>query len=267
VPIPPEILSLLQQQQRALARLAPPFRRQLREIGREAVAQLQRELAAAVPGSFAESQAIRNITAINSVINSVSADSAASMGDVVEELGRESSRVARDYLGRQLDVWSQAGVQVADFERGGDILADGLLEHYKASQARWTAQQRADMRASLSQSILEGDTMAQTFERMASDVGIEQYEAERIVRTESSLAAHRRELQDMLDMDDGEDEWRKQLVTLFDDRTGKDSVVIHEQTRRLNEPFERFNGDKFQHPPDRPNDRGTMVFVPVDLPE
>jgi hypothetical protein len=92
----------------------------------------------------------------------------------------------------------------------------------------------------------------------------EQYEAERIVRTESSLAAHRRELQDMLDMDDGEDEWRKQLVTLFDDRTGKDSVVIHEQTRRLDEPFERFNGDKFQHPPDRPNDRGTMVFVPVE---
>ena len=171
--------------------------------------------------------------------------------------------MARDFLGRQLDVWSQAGVQVPAFEAAGDILADGLLEHYQVSRLRWTAQERAEMRASMATSILQNETLAETFKRMADDLAIPQWQAERIVRTETSTAAHRRQLQDMRELFEGdEDEWRKQLVTLFDSRTGEDSKPIHGQTRRLSQPFNRSNGDEFQHPPDRPNDRGTMVFVP-----
>lgn len=265
--VPAEIGTLLHQQQRALSGLAPEYRRKLREIGRETAARLQRELAEAVPGSFKESQAIRNVTGIFAVINSVSAYSGEAMGDVVEELGRESSRVGRLFLGRQMDVWAHAGVQVPNFEGAGDVLADGLLEHYQVSRARWTAQQREAMHASMAQSILANETLAETFERMASDVSIADYEAERIVRTETSNAAHRRQLQDMREAAGDDDRWRKQLVTLFDDRTGTDSILIHEQTRKLDEKFERANGDEFFHPPDRPNDRGTMVFVPVDPPE
>jgi hypothetical protein len=70
----------------------------------------------------------------------------------------------------------------------------------------------------------------------------------------------------MIELGEGEgEEWRKQLVTAFDQRTGQDSIQIHGQERKLDEAFERTTGELFQHPPDRPNDRGTMVFVPLDF--
>jgi hypothetical protein len=48
------------------------------------------------------------------------------------------------------------------------------------------------------------------------------------------------------------------LSATFDDRTAADSYADHGEVRRPGEPFESWYGE-FEHPPDRSNDRGTVV--------
>jgi hypothetical protein len=89
--------------------------------------------------------------------------------------------------------------------------------------------------------------------------------AERIVRTESMYASNRAgweatraansELGDMV----------KILCATFDDRTGSDSIAVHGQIRRPNEAFESWFG-AYQHPPNRPNDRETVVPHRISWP-
>lgn len=88
--------------------------------------------------------------------------------------------------------------------------------------------------------------------------GSPKFWAHRIVRTEimgahnaaahHSIVAAGQQLGGML----------KILSAVFDDRTGADSYADHGQVRRPDEEFESWYGS-FLHPPDRPNDRGTVV--------
>lgn len=88
--------------------------------------------------------------------------------------------------------------------------------------------------------------------------GAPRYWAERIVRTETMAAYNRaaweggkqanRQLGDMV----------KILAAMFDDRTSWDSYQVHGQIRRNEEPFV-WKGGAYMHPPNRPNDRETVV--------
>lgn len=52
----------------------------------------------------------------------------------------------------------------------------------------------------------------------------------------------------------------KKLVATFDDVTGRDSVVLHGQTRPVDQPFyDKVNGITYMAPPNRPNDREIIV--------
>lgn len=57
--------------------------------------------------------------------------------------------------------------------------------------------------------------------------------------------------------------WGKQLLAVHDNRTGRDSVYVDLQMQRLMDPFHDNMGRVYQHPPNRPNDRESMVFVPM----
>ncbi len=82
--------------------------------------------------------------------------------------------------------------------------------------------------------------------------------AHRIVRTEvmgaynksnhEAIKESARQLPDMLQI----------LSATFDDRTGADSIATHGMVRRVSEPFDSWYG-QFDHPPDRPNDRGVIT--------
>src|ERR1700729_4108266 len=88
--------------------------------------------------------------------------------------------------------------------------------------------------------------------------GAPAYWAQRIVRTESMAAQNRGQYEAILQADDDLGDMCKIVSCVFDDRTGADSVAIHGQIRRPEEPFESWNG-AFQHPPDRPNDRASTT--------
>ena len=84
------------------------------------------------------------------------------------------------------------------------------------------------------------------------------YWAERIVRTETANAQNRSNLLAMRGANEDLEDMCKILSCVFDFRTGSDSIAVHGEIRRLNEPFSTWFGLS-QHPPDRPNDRGLVV--------
>lgn len=82
--------------------------------------------------------------------------------------------------------------------------------------------------------------------------------AERIVRTESMGAYNRGGWEATRNADDQLGDMVKILSATFDERTGSDSFAVHGQIRLPDEAFQSWFGF-FQHPPDRPNDRGIVV--------
>ena len=146
--------------------------------------------------------------------------------------------------------------RTADRRQVGEALA--LLSRGEVVAVAPQFPSRARTQAPLARARLEGLTVAQTSEALAADAAISDFRAERIVRTEQSFAMHRRQIEDARALDLG---LRKQLVAVRDDRTGEDSLRVDGQIREIDEPF--FDGVRhYMHPPNRPNDRETVVFVP-----
>lgn len=82
--------------------------------------------------------------------------------------------------------------------------------------------------------------------------------ATRIVRTEVHGAYSRSAWEGIRQADEEIGGMVKIISSVFDERTGADSYAVHGQIRRPEEAFESWYG-MFQHPPDRPNDRGIVV--------
>lgn len=83
--------------------------------------------------------------------------------------------------------------------------------------------------------------------------------AERILRTETMYVQNRASHESIRQADEQLGDVLKILSATFDDRTGADSIDVHGQIRRPEEPFETWYG-LFEHPPDRPNDREIVVM-------
>lgn len=83
--------------------------------------------------------------------------------------------------------------------------------------------------------------------------------AERIVRTESMAASNRASQEAMTNANDQlGGGMLKILCAAFDARTSSDSYALHGQIRRVSEPFNDWT-HAYMAPPNRPNDRETVV--------
>jgi hypothetical protein len=88
--------------------------------------------------------------------------------------------------------------------------------------------------------------------------GAPAYWAERIVRTETMAAYNKGSMLSMQEANSQLGDMVKILSATFDDRTGSDSIAVHGQIRRPDEPFAWWEG-LYMHPPNRPNDREVVV--------
>jgi hypothetical protein len=95
--------------------------------------------------------------------------------------------------------------------------------------------------------------------------GAPKHWAERIVRTESMYAYNAAAHEGMQEADKQLGDMTKILCAVFDDRTSWDSYQVHGQIRRMQEPFGWYLG-LYQHPPNRPNDRETVIPHRVSWP-
>lgn len=89
--------------------------------------------------------------------------------------------------------------------------------------------------------------------------------AERIARTEIVGAFSRATFQAGQAADEELGDLVKILAATFDDRIGSDSVAVHGQIRRMEEPFESWFGP-YMAPPNRPNDREIIVMHRISWP-
>jgi hypothetical protein len=89
--------------------------------------------------------------------------------------------------------------------------------------------------------------------------------ADRIVRTEVMGASNRAAWNGMREADKQLGDMVKILSATFDDRTGADSYAVHGQIRRIDEPFEWWDG-AYMHPPNRPNDREVVIPHRISWP-
>lgn len=88
--------------------------------------------------------------------------------------------------------------------------------------------------------------------------GAPQYWAERIVRTETMGIYNRAGWEGMRAANEQLEDMARIVAAVFDDRTGWDSYQYHGQIRRTEEPFHSQMG-AYMYPPNRPNDRETVV--------
>ncbi len=81
----------------------------------------------------------------------------------------------------------------------------------------------------------------------------------RIVRTETARAYSIARMEGLFEQRQAFPELRKKILATFDNRTAFDSVVVHGQIRRLEEPFVDGAGRVYLQPPARPNDREVVI--------
>lgn len=131
----------------------------------------------------------------------------------------------------------------------------GILQRYGVTTIQHFEEQ-------LQQGVLQGTPWAELRNNLTAQSPFLQqapaHWAERIVRTETMGAFNRAGWESTRTADAVLGDMVKILSATFDDRTGWDSYQVHGQIRRPQEAFE-WGGRKFQHPPNRPNDREVVV--------
>lgn len=268
--LPPEILAILREQERQLARVNPAHRKKLMLIGETLGHELERALRRLAPGKKYSTAQIRTVLAqAKALVEVIGARYGQDVAAVIVLAHRQGARRGRQSLAEQLAIWDAEGLLpiAIRVEPAGALLDPGLLELHETSVEAYGGEKIAKMRMTLARGQLANETVVQTAERLKDDVSILDWQAERIVRTEHSFALHRRQRLDLKEIfgPEADKEFGKQLIAVFDDRTGDDSKYVHLQVRRLDEEFEDNEGRHYQHPPNRPNDRETVVFVPMAL--
>lgn len=271
VKIPSEVLAILRRQIVALDETMPRHRARLMAISREVVALLERQMKRLAPGKYTTQQTRVVLAQARAIVEVLGAEFGKRVGSEVQSAGTVAARIGRDGLVEQIRAWASsfpgAFSHVVPIDAAAEVLDTGLLEYYRVSRETYGMEAISKMRGVLARGALSGQTIAQTWEQLAPAIGLPDWKAERIVRTEQSFALHRQQSRDFREMfGDRASEWRKELVATLDGRTGADSVFVNHQTRKIDEPFEDNLGHVYQHPPNRPNDREVVVYVPAKTP-
>ena len=187
----------------------------------------------------------------------------------LDEIGTEAAALSRTALARQLVAWERRYPGVLDIDPtipAGALLDAGLIERYNGLSKAWSKRAIGTIRQTMEEGARAREALPTTWKRLSDNLRVPEWKAERIVRTETSYAANYRALEDFKQAADPS-EWEKQLYATFDRRTGKDSKFVHLQTAPIDGMFEDNIGNIYPHPPNRPNDREVMVFIPtVKLP-
>jgi hypothetical protein len=156
-----------------------------------------------------------------------------------------------------------------------DRSRSSLLRTHQSSMARYGAGLIQKMEGGLAASMLQGETAYDAIDRVAEIANTEWWQAERVVRTEQSMAYNSthadgildasRELPDMMMRwsEHVDDETGEPL----DDRVGKDSLALHGQLAKPGGLFTmptdsrvpvKIWGRMWPYPPNRPNDRAVL---------
>lgn len=250
-------------------------RRALRLIN-EKLGQIETQLMTMKPDSWSATRA----KAVQAVLRRGLAELTA---DSVRQTAREMATVsleARNQMTRYLTTLDKAftgAVQPISFDSLSwwEQTAAGInrtrVRYYTNSWQRYGASTTIGIENAIAKRVLVGErwdlARDEVWSAVREQVGNRQWMVDRILRTETSAAWNGTALEAMREEDrtSREDDLEydpmfKKLVSTFDDVTGRDSVVLHGQTRPVDQPFyDSVNGITYMAPPNRPLDREVVV--------
>ena len=137
----------------------------------------------------------------------------------------------------------------------GDPAQAGVMDRYGIAVV-------SRFESTMQQSLLTNQSWGDTRQALIADSDWLQqaplYWAERVLRVETAGALNRSGYECMKQAEEELGPMLRILSAVFDDRTSSDSYAVHGQVRRMNEPFDTWQG-ACMVPPARPNDRETVV--------
>ena len=266
MPISAELREVLDTQRAATQRLAEDKAREIAEVYADAAADARRALLSLDP----ESATAANYRTIVAIAEDTRATIQERLGETLTSTGTEGAVIARESLAGVVRVAAPNVLptvrRIAPVEDVAAVLDDMLALHYQTSVETYGLDALRRMRGAMGAAIAKGQTVIEAAQAIADAAGIEPWRAERIARTEASYAVNRREWADVqaIAADDPDEAWRKSLSATFDTRTGDDSRQLDGQAVPIDAPFTDVDGDPYQHPPNRPNDREVVIYLPAD---
>lgn len=134
------------------------------------------------------------------------------------------------------------------------------LQMYAQSFRRYGAATVTQIENEIARVVLMGEpwqkARAKVWAATRKVVGDHQWMVDRIIRTEVSAVHNATAVEALREEDtDPNDPMFKVLIATFDQVTGKDSIAVHGQRRRLDELFQDDRGRLYMAPPNRPHDR------------
>ena len=273
--LPKRIREIIAEQEALVAGIDPKHAIQLQALARRVARDLEKQLRRVVPGGYTAAETRTKLAAMRALVDLIGTKFGLGVGRELRAVHRAGAGSWRSALIKQLQALAAEGLLPRDVApalrtiEAANLLDPGLLSLRKKSARSYGTEAIKTMRASLAKGALGGETVIQTADRMASEMrdvfGADNWRAERIVRTEHSFALHRRQHLDMSESLGEADEWRKQLVAVWDSRTGDDSKFVDGQVRKINENFDDNIGNSYMYPPNRPNDRETVIYLPLSV--
>lgn len=261
-----ELLSVQEEQLRGLDR---KLAREHRKIVRTAL-EIQEEALRAEPlGSWGRDSRQRVVGLLTHGMRELGNASAA----MLQGGARRKSRIAHAHSVEWFTAMDKARLGAAKplewntlvwRERVAGTVATSRLRTHRQSFQRYGASVVLEVERLVAANIVVGaspneirDRVARATRRVTKD---REWMVDRIIRTEMSHAYNGTQMETLRAENEEDGPVLKKLRNVYDVATAQDTYVIGEQSKPLGEPFfDAYHGREFMQPPNRPNDRATVV--------
>lgn len=243
--------------------------RRQRRLAARALGDIEAELARARPGSWTEARAKAMLVQLAAAVRGLSGRQLALLRRALPRVAELAMRDTESYLTALDREFAGAVVPLRWatlewLEGYRRPLLRSRLRVYRESFARYGAATVSAIEDEIAKTVFVGAPWTEAREAVwtatQAVVGDRQWMVDRIVRTEVATAYSSTTMAALLEEDYDDDPMLKKLVAVFDPVTGRDSRLLHGQTRKVTELFtDVVSGRKFDAPPNRPNDREIVV--------
>lgn len=189
------------------------------------------------------------------------------------ELGIQHASAEMGMLGEVFEAGSGQGPFPIVAVEGPAIAAGltdadpSLLRRHSAKSGAYSSAVIGEAEQQIAVSHMIGKPLHETIDDVQKLIDDSRWKAERIVRTEGAYLHGAAKQATLAAVEkDSPTKLYKRIIETFDVRTGDDSFLIHGQTQEVGKPFSYKRRSKggwklilFAHPPNRPNDRATMI--------